>query len=439
MLPIEPTEGTWWLPGDPAKRISGAISYDDNDGAKLELQGVFVDALIDYPIILGELKNGTPVTIFESITTSLQHGVKETVISNTCVLGAHTGAFEDIVLSDYSVQLLHLDWWLRLSITNGHWGTPDPFANVFYKIDLDDLIIEVVRPFGDHFRKGPNSQQIPPAFLLNFVPSVPLNTEAMSRHIDIIKTFFEIVLGSSTRTSFVGGTLENGTQIDFLFSYGDRHQLDKTNVTPVDWMIEPHRLAPNLELKIKDWMRCYNTFDSSIHLLVASRRPGQYVESNFSQITQALESYHRRTGQGQYMLPALHDAIVGTLVVAIPNSVPTDFRTSLLNRLKFSNERAFRWRIKDMIKKCKPMIGNLFDRLKLDEDIVTTNRNYYTHYEVEPEKSKQVAHGLALNRISESLTALLLCNFLLELSYTENEVQQIINRCNSYKTIMDNN
>ena len=85
------------------------------------------------------------------------------------------------------------------------------------------------------------------------------------------------------------------------------------------------------------------------------------------------------------------------------------------------------------------MIGNLFDRLKLDEDIVTTNRNYYTHYEVEPEKSKQVAHGLALNRISESLTALLLCNFLLELSYTENEVQQIINRCNSYKTIMDNN
>ena len=65
----------WWLPEEPDKKISGIITFDPKNGAKLELIGSFGDPLkselIEKSIILG-ICAGKKITLYRGFEKNVQ-------------------------------------------------------------------------------------------------------------------------------------------------------------------------------------------------------------------------------------------------------------------------------------------------------------------------------------------------------------------------------
>src|SRR3990170_3176955 len=68
MLERVEIKGLWWLPENPDKQLPGTLTFSQEEGAYLELVGVFEDRLTDHKIespklILGISQSGKQITL----------------------------------------------------------------------------------------------------------------------------------------------------------------------------------------------------------------------------------------------------------------------------------------------------------------------------------------------------------------------------------------
>lgn len=173
--------------------------------------------------------------------------------------------------------------------------------------------------------------------------------------------------------------------------------------------------------KLEDLKPVYNLYFSTLY------NPEMYLEQNFLNYAQALESYHRRMYGGTYMSNDGYKSVYNILVDQIPDSVKKDHKQSLEKRIEYGNAFSLRKRLKEIFK----IIGDdiitklIENKTNFIKDVVKT-RNYYTHYSKELEE--QAPDTKKLLKLTQKLRFLVEICFLVELGLSTDKIKEIVDR-----------
>ena len=109
--------GTWFLPEDTEKGVVGTLTFNDEDGVNLELDGFFVDPyqgeLLRPDIILGDTYDGKQVTLYRCNQYYQGQGSK---FSASYILVGHQFTSEEELIFHRSMSsFFNLDQWLGMT------------------------------------------------------------------------------------------------------------------------------------------------------------------------------------------------------------------------------------------------------------------------------------------------------------------------------------
>lgn len=129
------------------------------------------------------------------------------------------------------------------------------------------------------------------------------------------------------------------SEYEMPFPLRDFDQIDKDVAAKLfkEWFLKEDVLRPVCDL-----------------LLSTIYYPGQYVQSTFLSLAQALESFHRRTRPGTYVRKDAYDEIRKALLSAIPTDTLPDLRQKLQSTLAFANELSLKTRMKQLFEEVDP-------------------------------------------------------------------------------------
>src|ERR1700733_3937289 len=104
-----------------------------------------------------------------------------------------------------------------------------------------------------------------------------------------------------------------------------------------------------LEVLFRNWFDKEQILRPVYDLLLGTvYSPGQYVQSTFLSLAQALESFHRRVHGGQYILSDDYSRLRETLVGTLPGDLDERLAGKLKSMLAFGNELSLKSRLEDL-------------------------------------------------------------------------------------------
>jgi hypothetical protein len=144
--------------------------------------------------------------------------------------------------------------------------------------------------------------------------------------------------------------------------------------------------------------------------------PGQYVQSTFLSLAQALESFHRRVYQGQFLPNEEYSSIKNALIEAIPAGIDAKLITKLKTMLQYGNELSLKSRLEYLFQGIRE---DHFDNLSGNKSprefirLLVDLRNYLTHYAGKrPPILESTVEMYNLNRRLAALSTLLIFKYL---------------------------
>ena len=156
-----------------------------------------------------------------------------------------------------------------------------------------------------------------------------------------------------------------------------------TEATPhpfLDMTFTAEDLGDGLQDCLKKWFECQGPLGPVLALFSSATAARGFLEERFLAATQALETFHRRTAQGEFMPAEEYDnGILPQMLAAIPSKVVGDHRSALERRLRYGNEYSLRRRLKDLLRLHGSAIELLFDAKASVADEIVDMRNSLTH------------------------------------------------------------
>jgi ApeA N-terminal domain 1 len=151
----------------------------------------------------------------------------------------------------------------------------------------------------------------------------------------------------------------------------------------------PHLLDPLLRFDqvgsdgatiLQKWFEIQDEISEVINLMFASRYVSSYTTTEFLNVTQALESLHRRTFPGHYYPTDEYQGIQQSLLDAMPTGLKSEFQNKLRGLYEYANEYSLRRRLKEL---CASLASNTRGWIATDVDAfvqkVVKTRNYLIH------------------------------------------------------------
>lgn len=154
--------------------------------------------------------------------------------------------------------------------------------------------------------------------------------------------------------------------------------------------------------------------------LVGLYQPSTYLELQFISLAQALESLHSRKFPN-YELPKREHKVRLDEILA---SAPDGQRDWLKGKLAMSNKASFRQGIGELVQTLPPSLKNRIGDIDRFTAVVGWTRNYFVHWN--PDNQKRAAKGQDLVRLTESLRLILESLLLIELDFTLDEIERLI-------------
>jgi hypothetical protein len=146
------------------------------------------------------------------------------------------------------------------------------------------------------------------------------------------------------------------------------------------------------------------------------------LEPDFLFLVQAVETYHRRTSDETDLPEEEHKVRLQQIL----DAVPSDYKSWLKEKLKYSNELNLRKRIKKIIDRFSDIFGNYIHRKSFTNKVVNT-RNYLTHYDPELEDRTASDPIDFIDLIYKLRTILEVC-FLNELQLSDEKIASVMER-----------
>lgn len=425
--------GKWFLPGNPEDKIVGKLTFDSEKSATLHLIGKFNDRVQELGseiIILGETTNGLFITLYKCNCVFFNDGLNDTYETSWSIRYILTGAQfetpEDMLFNRVSIGYVNLNLWLGVT----------GFNNL--KVDREKCEFEVkfklpekiTYNYHDHFLFGFDFVMSYPRFdtdFLDFSQSTrmylfndtnPIHFDQIMDHAvcfwefltfatfqptkfqsfileskEIASTAFGRHTPLPIKVFFVNSTplLSANNPFRFLFGYEDIHEK-----TILSWFENRSTLRPVIELFL-DYL-C---------------NPNKFTTQTFLNLTQAIETFHRRKRPGTDIPEQDHKKRCEEII----SSIPVQHEKFIKELLSYSNEQRLRRRLKDlMIEFDCPTLKKVIPNFKRFCDKIVENRNYYTHYG--QDKEKIAANRAELFRLTEKLKILLVFCLLSELGFS---------------------
>jgi hypothetical protein len=168
------------------------------------------------------------------------------------------------------------------------------------------------------------------------------------------------------------------------------------------WLVAHERLVPAMNL--------YFSAQAGAH---------SYLNSRFLSVSQAIETYHRRTFKETNLPPADFSALLQTLVKAAPGP----HREMIESRLTYANEPSLRLRLRQLVGSFVDYFGDVKAQ-KAFIDLVVTTRNYFTHYD--ERLAEAAAHGQELWDLCAKLEALYQLQLMKEIGFSESMIAEVV-------------
>ena len=446
-------KGFWWLPENEEKQLAGILTYKPGEPIFLDLFGAFFkkngELLSEqYEIILGLSSSGQLFTLVDTSVIQRKSsipGFSETrILVSSIYQGSHFSTSAEIKFHTLKVKFSNLDDWVRI---NGFLIDVDPKkreAKIQYRPppEVECSISDSLKVSISFFPKMPSHsitqkeatvrQEV--EFHIISDQEIPFND--LLRYEYLLSTFLGLAIGRPTRVMHLTGLtgiskiemddLNYEKPISIYFSqFGDFSKF--RNMNPFDMLFTFPRIQDQFCVMLKQWFREFCGLEDVFDLYFKTI-DGEHIDmtTKLLNFVQAIESFHRKKRGGAYIEK---EEYINGLYVKICDSIPSDldtnFKNSLMNRIKYGYEYSLRKRLEDIFYNFNNgVIHELFGQ-NGDELInrIVGNRNYYTHYDDRP---NDLCEGSRLYRLCNNLEVILTVIFLSLLGFTDSEISLMI-------------
>lgn len=465
--------GWWWLPESPGSRVPGLFSFSPTAGIKLDLHGT-LDEMDKTgsrcPTILGVVSTGHSVTLRDCFVRNSEvtyafsgHQQDHCVLRvGKAFVGVHFESVEAATFSALGVQFANLDEWAgRKSLeetrefvqsqlewhTRRTWYSDDISAD-YQGVNLSDLVdrydavarLKVPKPVqvkvGDcdiaisvqgTASAGSAQISLDQQTWIKFSRKEGKPLDDWLEVLTKMQNFLTLMMSSPTFPVTVRGSTERAKRIS---KSGAPIYLPVHILYRMPWPhVEPdplHRrqmlfplptIEEDLETYLAEWFRKAERLRPVHNLYFATQyNRSRYAEDRFLDLTQAIESYHRRVFGGDYQTRDEYlKGLYQQFVQVIPADLDPGFKTALKEgKLYYANEYSLRKRLTELARKLSaahPVFDFVRTANSRDAFVgrVTTIRNHLTHFD--PKDDTVVGDGELYHlarKLDATLVALLL-------------------------------
>jgi hypothetical protein len=435
-------QGLWWLPDRPRKKICGTLSFSQEKGGHLSLEGGFVDKTIevlrklDYEghepeLILGESNKGERITLWKCflLPYSLNYMLSNKSIYHIDLIfrNAHFKSSSELKFINLKAHFSNIEEWVGITGLSTNIQSIDSITINYNKPKnlnfdaTDELIVRFL---------------FNPGFSRNIYKEIKINEEiwvdVTSKKKNEKKDFEQLWKILSNMNSLLTFALNQKTYILHINGYKNR-----TNHTPCEVIYQqvqtPEKnyelsfskilltfadFSTNLENTVFKWNFVSTNFSivvSLYNLLYSKDR--LFIENKFLSIIQAIEAYHTK----KYGINEIPNEEFLQKVQKITNSIDDqNLKIWTEGKLKYSNQIALNQRLNDLFKPyLSPFNGNIKNIKSFIHKVVKV-RNDISHGN---EKRSYFKDSKSFYYVIQILKILLECHFLNELGFTEDFIK----------------
>lgn len=396
-------KGYWWLPDSEENKLSGILTFSQDDGIFLEIVGVFdskrTEPLQQPSIILGLTQQGKPITLYKCIikprTYSLVGLGGGKYRAHFVFEGVHFEAEEKIRFNQLCGSYTDLDAWVDIYGFAIEEDTADSkfVLNIRYEKPTSQFLdvgetFEVGIGFSS---RGPNHSIIQTevtisqsAYLVVKSKNGDIQFDDLFKQLNIFTYLLQFAVQRIPYpVSVFGFSKENPQEL----GEGKIHYPEiKIFYTPIEPIVSQKQKLPQEFLytfgdlsgdQISAWFTSFDKYETIIHLYRSLFYGNRlFIDAKFLNIAQSLESLHSVLFDGQY-LP--HDKFVEQKERVL-NNVPAELIEWVEGALSNANYKRFRQKIFELLDNKKETAERFVDDMELFAKRVTNTRNEFVHH-----------------------------------------------------------
>jgi hypothetical protein len=415
--------GSWFMPQNPEKKLWGTLEFIGGDSIQMVISGKFdkVEGLTsEDTIFLGDTNEG--------ILTILGCYLFQQTVQGTCHFrvrylfrGVHIHKREDISFRSIKAKLNTLNEW---SYNNGFdigFESVEQGYSINYKTPnkIPFEINEKIEASLSFFSSIPN-HNVNKKINLRQDTFINIKVKDQNEKIDFEKLLEYLTIFQNFITF---GTYKNSFPLSILFY--EKHNVDfyaiyddRLNSQPrhnADFLYSYKDIKDEFNTVINKWFSNYENLRPIIILFIdAIHEQNIFSENKFLNITQALETFHRRRRKN---ILRFDKEYFKTMCEEVLDSVPEKYKDIIKEKANFANEPTLQIRLELLISEFKT---ETFNRYVTDEaefiKQTKDSRNYYTHYDSKGEKKAKRDNELFV--LTERLKMLLYSALLIESGFS---------------------
>lgn len=396
-------EGFWWLPDNPDERVSGTLSFSQEDGPSLELLGVFGGFLafnkeMDERITIhGLTKKGKKVTLLDAFVTNRQMNMpgimNEKYRPHLVCIGHHMAEKNDAIFDKSFFRFERLEEWLGSQPFKQDWLFDPPRLNLF----VDKGQAEQLTAFGDfkigrssNLNTGGSGRTAFSVKVLSFLDCETTGPVPLEDHFQVANRLQELAslctghyLPMTHLSLRVHGTAMEGRPPEEVEVFAQmQHPEAGSRPQHEHPLFSARELLAANERAVENWFKQYETLSPAIDLFFAvTGEKRMFTNIRFLLAIQALEVFHRRTKKGGLMAKADYRKLRKQLVAAIPRGIAPEMSEKLEGLYNFANEPSLMQRLEAILASVNEDFGEIVPGFtdRFARRVVDT-RNYNTHF-----------------------------------------------------------
>jgi hypothetical protein len=442
-------EGEWWFTQNPEQRFRGRLKFSPEAGVSLYLL-VFQVNVPQIPageidLILGSSADGKKITLYRCILKerTIHYSVNGIpaeeflFFSSFLFVGTHFSAVEQIEFKRMSVQFLHLGEWADVSGFN---ISPPRYGISIIKYHLpksiefkigEDLRVSVSFNVTYPLRTIPQTEaSIKQNTWIVFNPSTSKKLDEFLKIMRTMQNFLTLAISESTYPTVIEGETESEK-----LRIGDAEICSPIKVAFMQssYIFEPPKALHSRDMLfglrevtrkrriLRNWFEKTEILQPVCDLYFGTLyQKGMYLNNELLNLTQALESYHRRTMRKLELPARQHQRRIATIL----KNAPAKHKDWLESRLKYSNEPTLRERLKDIWDRCPTAISAKLGDKNAFVGITVDTRNYWTHFD--DSLKANAATGVGLYKLVIKLRILLQTCLLEEIEFDTNDIERLM-------------
>lgn len=451
--------GLWWLPSRPDNKVAGTLTFSNQDGIELKLIGSLedIEGLNNihqrHSVIWGITSDAKSITLSGCYAAGFRMGLPGFVSRDywihLCFIDIHLTE-EQLHFKRLVVSYSRLIDWVRTSGLTVTWYENEPSKRQFnYNLPEEikaittkgtvsiDFSLNVKGDFFDEMRLRQSiSMEIEADGEYEFDDLLLRYIRPFQNFLTLATTKPNSVVSVQVYSKHNSYEKHDGTgvverPIEAIFP--QRHIEPKPDKLLLpDYMLFTLHDISDFKETIERWLNISEELDSVCDLFFGViYNSSMYLEQEFLNVVQAVESYHRRRMKNKVLPKNEHKACVE----AILSKVPDEYRDWLKELLNHSNEPRLRHRLSELFDKADIVLSPLVSNKEEFVKKVANTRNYNTHYD--QHLKDKVAKGRELALLTAQLSYMLQACFLLELGFSREKCAEVFRRNQGYIQVMN--